>query len=286
MNSLREKITQRGTADCPFQHYHMTKANSNKFFANIHWHPELEILYMRSGRIEIRAGKHTFPIQEGQIAFIASGELHAIRCLQQNSTYDAFVYSLNLLTLPESHFFQRELILPLQLGSLRFPTVLTPEDTGYSTVTEALNEICNTNKNSQKYKHTVFYSMIKLYLSLADQLIATGENHLQRSNATVKACLKYMNDNHTHRLTLQQLAQHVHLHPNYLCALFKDYTGQTVFQHLTQIRIEHAAQILRNSNTSISDVAAACGFENSSFFSRKFKQIIGVSPKEYSLHHK
>ena len=91
-----------------------------------------------------------------------------------------------------------------------------------------------------------------------------------------------MQDHLSEHLTLTDIADYVHLHPNYLCTLFKNYTGQTVFENLTQIRIHHAANLLRLEAIPISQVATECGFESVSFFTQKFKQLIGMTPKKYS----
>ena len=49
MDKYREKIALRGTVDCPFQHYLLKRERPNVTLTHSHWHPEYEILYMKSG---------------------------------------------------------------------------------------------------------------------------------------------------------------------------------------------------------------------------------------------
>lgn len=286
MDKFREKIITRGTADCPFQRYSLKRSNAGTIFSTIHWHPEAEILYMTQGAVEVRVDKTTFSLSARQIAFIPPGQIHDIQGILPNSSYNAFVFSLDLLSLPESHFFQKELISPIRSGNLRFPYVLLPSDTPYGNVSEALDRICSLRKDDPHYKRVIFTSMVQLFTAMMDYLVPASSLSLKKSNKILKTCLHYMNQHYANHLTLQEIADQVHLHPNYLCAMFKDYTGQTVFQHLTRIRIEKAAELLRSTDISVSETASACGFESLSFFTKKFKLIIGIAPKEYSLRHK
>ena len=55
---------------------------------------------------------------------------------------------------------------------------------------------------------------------------------------------------------------------------------------LTNIRVEKAAELLRSRDIAVSAAAAECGFESPGFFTRKFKEIMGVTPKRYSLQYR
>jgi two-component system response regulator YesN len=77
------------------------------------------------------------------------------------------------------------------------------------------------------------------------------------------------------------LAAHVHLHPNYLCALFKEHTGERIFDYLTRVRVDTAAAILRREDISVSRLAEQTGFPSESLFYQKFRQQMGMSPKAY-----
>jgi len=97
----------------------------------------------------------------------------------------------------------------------------------------------------------------------------------------VKLCMRYIHNNHKQKLSLQEIADHCHLHPNYLCAVFKQYTGQTVLAYLTKIRVETAATLLQERDLSMDAVAEYSGFQSQCQFFKKFKAIMGTTPKAY-----
>lgn len=285
MRSLREKTYTRGTADFPFQRYTFSDIAQGRILAEVHWHPEMEILQVTRGSIEARVGRQIIPICAGQVAFVSPGQLHSIRVTQAGSSYRAFVFSLDLLTLPETHFFQREVVAPVRSGAMCFPILLDREDKPYAQVWAALERMAREDKTDPSYKRTVFSAMVGVFTAMMDTL-TSGSEPMQSGSEAVKACLAHMSEHYAEHLSLRDIAGQVHLHPNYLCALFKDYTGKTVFAQLTGIRVEMAAELLRSRDISVSAAAAACGFESPGFFTRKFKEIMGVTPKQYSLQYR
>ena len=285
MDKLREKITMRGTADFPFAQYYQTCVTPNVILTKAHWHPDYEILYVKSGTVELKVDKQTHLIFPGDVAFIQPGRIHSIKGTKPNSCYYAFVFSLELLTLPQSHFFQKEIIEPIKTGTHQFPNTLSTIDSAHTFVSNALDQLILCSKSAPNRKHIVFSSIMQIFLHMSAHLQPCCDlNH--HSNQTIKQALLYMTEHYSEHITLQQISDHVHLHPNYLCALFKDYTGQTAFQHLNRIRIEKAAELLKSQTMPISEAASRCGFESTGFFTRKFKEHMDLTPKEYSLKHR
>ena len=90
-----------------------------------------------------------------------------------------------------------------------------------------------------------------------------------------------MQEHQRQKVTLAELADLVHMSPNYFCSYFKKYTGISPFTQLNFIRVKSAESMLLKSNQPILQIAEACGFENVSFFIRKFKEIIGCTPSAY-----
>ncbi len=64
--------------------------------------------------------------------------------------------------------------------------------------------------------------------------------------------------------------------------IFKDLLGKTPFEYLIQTRIRHAAELLENSDQSVSDIAYECGFHDSNYFSMQFRKVTGLSPREFA----
>jgi AraC-like DNA-binding protein len=83
------------------------------------------------------------------------------------------------------------------------------------------------------------------------------------------------------RLTIPQIAAEVDLHPDYAATLFKKSFGTTIVNFITRHRIAHAQRLLLTTDDSIIGIAGDAGFESLSRFNRAFKQLTGLTPREY-----
>lgn len=100
-------------------------------------------------------------------------------------------------------------------------------------------------------------------------------------NPHVKAIKQYIFDNLTEELSLEKIANHVHLAPQYICTLFKKEVGTTIMQFILKSRIEHAKMAIIATTEPISKIAEGCGFDDYCYFSHVFKKITGVSARQY-----
>ena len=82
-------------------------------------------------------------------------------------------------------------------------------------------------------------------------------------------------------LTVQRIAEHMNLSPNYLSDLLRVHTGQNTQQHLHEKLIEKAKEKLSTTSASVSEIAYALGFEHAQSFSTLFKKKTKMSPLEF-----
>lgn len=82
-------------------------------------------------------------------------------------------------------------------------------------------------------------------------------------------------------LTLDQLAREAGMSRSYYSAMFKTFNGVTVWNYITNQRIDKARYLLEDTNQSIIEISGNCGFSNISNFNRAFKKITGKTPREY-----
>lgn len=71
------------------------------------------------------------------------------------------------------------------------------------------------------------------------------------------------------------------LSSSYLCTLFKNETGLTLNQYLTDFRIEKAKKLLTDPRYKIAEISAKVGYSDGNYFGKTFKKMVGVSPSEY-----
>ena len=82
-------------------------------------------------------------------------------------------------------------------------------------------------------------------------------------------------------LSLEQIADQVHLSANYVSTLFKKYCGMNISDYIIKVRMEHAADFLTSTNFKTYEIAEQIGYANSQYFSVLFKKYYGLTPKEY-----
>lgn len=97
----------------------------------------------------------------------------------------------------------------------------------------------------------------------------------------IREAIRYMEANYEKKLMLRDIAEHLHISPNYLCERFKKQVGQNISDYLTTLRMARAKQLLRDVNYRVSDIAWAVGFSDPKYFSSTFKKQVGMSPMEY-----
>lgn len=282
MEKGKRELLQRGSADFPFANYRFHFSKLRKV-TPVHWHPEQEILYVTEGALEVTVGKELVRVAQGQVCFVPPNAIHCVQLAQAPTRYHAFVFDYAVLHLPEQHFFQKEIIAPLKEGKRTLPGLLTGDTKEYAQIIPLLDILGLHTSPDCKYQS--FQALIQLFTILAPLVEDSDDRSGRMSNPTVKLCLDHLQTHYAEKITLEGLAQLVHLHPNYICKLFREYTGQTVFQHLLQLRIDNAAHLLLNEGYTAAQAAEACGFESLSFFSRKFKELMGISPQGYKKQH-
>ena len=102
-----------------------------------------------------------------------------------------------------------------------------------------------------------------------------------KGNEITKKAIRFISKNFSKNLTLDMVADHVHLNPAYFSTLFKQSTGSSFKEYLNMVRIEESKRLLANTDHSIIDIALATGFEDQSYFSKVFKKYTGLTPKQY-----
>ncbi len=103
-------------------------------------------------------------------------------------------------------------------------------------------------------------------------------NHYAQNQVTLKESIKYIQDNYTKNISLQEVADMANVSKYHFCSIFKEFTGHTFKEYHNRIRINKAIELLGTTDMSITEIAFLCGFNDSNYFSRKFHQITGKTP--------
>ncbi|HOK94833.1 MAG TPA: helix-turn-helix transcriptional regulator, partial [Anaerohalosphaeraceae bacterium] len=82
------------------------------------------------------------------------------------------------------------------------------------------------------------------------------------------------------------IAKSAHLSVSRLAHLFREQMGVTIVDYLTSIRIQHAKRLLLTSENNCTRICYEVGYNNQSYFTRVFKQLVGMTPREFRRQNK
>ena len=113
-----------------------------------------------------------------------------------------------------------------------------------------------------------------IYYHLTDSACDTEKPH-------VKKIKQYVMDNLSSSISLDDIANHVHLAPQYICTLFKANVGMTVTEFITDQRIDLAKRLIITGTAPLYEISEQCGFTDYNYFSHTFKKITGISAASF-----
>lgn len=147
--------------------------------------------------------------------------------------------------------------------------------------------------NEQFYADTTQSSFLlaALLLEIHNQLYATGtephsSNKTAASEQKADLCKKIKNYvfwNRTHRLHVSEIAEYLRYSEKHISSVFAEVTGTTLKTYIDEQQMEAAKELLANSPNTIREISFQLGYSDSHNFSRAFKRITGMTPKDYRI---
>ena len=100
------------------------------------------------------------------------------------------------------------------------------------------------------------------------------------SDVYVEYALDYIHGNYSD-ITVNEIANHIGIHRSYLTNIFKKKTGQSPQEYLLQYRMNRAKKMLEETDMAVQEIARRVGYDNPLTFSKMYKKVFGVSPRNY-----
>ncbi|WP_053372157.1 response regulator [Paenibacillus sp. FJAT-27812] len=110
---------------------------------------------------------------------------------------------------------------------------------------------------------------------------AASERDVDRNQSVADQIVKLIGERYHLPLTVEEIAKEVYLSPNYIRTIFKEKMGETILDYLTKIRMNRAADLLKDKSLKVREVAHNVGYENVSYFCSIFQKHRGSTPNEY-----
>lgn len=289
MNSkpLKENITH-GTAMFPF-HIYTHNDISGDFSAPYHWHKEIEILYIEKGEFSITINENTFISTPGELYFINSEDLHLISAISNEpSTHYAIIFNAELISFDFYDYCQSHYITPILNKTLQFPTTISDNDSALEELRNEFTYAVSCYDNEKLGWHlNIKSSLLKIVSILIENDLLLKEGSLPTNDYKItiaKNLINYINSNYTHKITINDLSKETNMNPQYFCRFFKSLFGKTAIEYINEYRIDKAAEMIQSKDIKIIEICFAVGFDNFSYFIKKFKQYKKCTPSKYKLY--
>lgn len=108
---------------------------------------------------------------------------------------------------------------------------------------------------------------------------------MQHPDQAVQRTIEYLNEHYDKPVTVQQLAQMANVSRKWYTVKFKEMTSQNPSEYITSLRMKRAKELLNLTKDSIHEIARKVGYDDEHYFSRRFKQKVGESPRMY-IHNR
>lgn len=283
MDTARREKRAHGTQDFPFQIYSAPQAQDSDLVP-YHWHPEIEIITVLEGQVGVTIADQQYAGRPGDVFFVSTGALHEIRGGPGN-LFRAFVFPMDFIQFRRGDLAQNELLAPLEENILRFPSFVGQEDAVAPVLGCELRQIMQACEvQPVGYQLLVKASLLRIVALLAGAgLLAQrpGRQADQYRVQLLRDLVEYLSAHCTERLRLADVAAQFNLSPKYFCTFFKENLGRTLMQHINLLRIERASRLLRETDLSVLEISLNVGFENFSYFIKRFRAVYGCTPTDY-----
>ena len=264
------ELKQHGTASFPFGLYRIDHTHP-KYEMSHHWHTEHEIIRVLSGHLDITLNNRPITASAGDLLYINGEVVHG--AVPRDCVYECIVYTPQFLSMPQSDFFDA------LTGHTLFINEYFPHDD------PALDALREDGEEARFAVVGGFYRMLgwlcghhayteSLSMQTAD---ARDEKNVQK----LKHVLSFIRGAYDRPISLDEMAAAADMSPQYFCTFFKQMTDKTPFAYVNAYRIERACRKLLGSDSSVTDIAYSCGFNDLSYFIKTFKAEKGMTPRAF-----
>lgn len=283
MDVRHREQKEHGTWSFPFQIYSAPDAKDSDLVP-YHWHPEAEIITVLRGEVDITIGNDRYTGQRGDVFMVNAGELHEIRGGPGN-LFRSFVFPLDFLQFRREDVTQSEWMGPLQSHDMNFALMAAHGTTAGDEAFAELGRIIDVyDRRPVGYQLLVKASLLRIVGLFAGAGLVYSSRRDARpeyQRQILRDIVEYLNENCTETLRLSDVAGRFGLTPQYFCTFFKEHLGRTLIQHINLLRVERASRILRETDLPVMEVGFQVGFENFSYFIKRFREVFGCTPTEY-----
>lgn len=248
-------------------HHGMSKRVAETGASWPHYHGLYEIYFLEEGNCTYIIDDKVYNVQSGDIVIIPDGVIHHTK--YDDINHSRILINCDMRYLPSS--VQSSIAAGYYLYRNPFITDEVKRVFGKIESEYKLSD-AHSDEIISCHTHSLFYILMRNADSCLD---------IDEGNKLIEQAVAYIRENFSSDITLSDLAKRFSVSPEHFSRMFKKETGLGFSKYLNSLRLQYAEQLLKTAaGRNITQVAESCGFEDSNYFSKKFKEAYGISPKK------
>lgn len=281
-NNYINSINLKSNSDFPYLVLNVINDSSfprNPGFQVMHWHEDLQFIYVLDGEIEVKTLEKNNFLKKGDGIFINQNVVHLVK-KNGKCHYNSFIFPKYFLEFyigsPAESYV--DCVVESNIETLLFKT----ENGNAKKILQLLYELSELEKRKDKfYSYEVLCKLSCVLLEICKRFSHCYENHSDIGEKRMRKFLNFIENNYSQNITLAELAKSANVSKSECLRSFKSTMQTTPYKYLTEYRLSKAASLLKNSDEPIGNIATLVGIEQSSHFGKLFKEKTGMSPREY-----
>ncbi len=262
----------------------MVWQRKEKYFSQSkHQHDCYEIMFIASGSGTCRINERVYPLLRGDFYVMNPDDVHSFR-IETGCEYYNIMFTRELFTAQEWADFN-EFPHFGEWFNLQTPHCVASsiQEHEIEIMENLMQRIENElRKKSLGYRLAAKSLFFELLLALMRWSSAAADMHSRTKELTAFSRVNNYINSHLHEpISNRTLAAIAAVSPNYFSEVFRKWTGTTLSNYVQHLRIEKARRMLEEKKLSIVDISNALGFYDSCHFSRIFRKVTQMSPREY-----
>ncbi len=280
-----------GNPAYPIAIYRVDSLEMNLELVHWHWHEELEIILVESGTARFYFDDSCYVLSGGDCILVNQNTMHRVKPYEDHDcVYYSVVFHPSIIFRPEDTLIREKYFDPVIAQTSFKYYILDPTRARVPHFISIVNKLIEVNE-TQNFGYEL---MTKSYLLDLWLIILSGlhkktltprisVNQNANDDERIKDALTYIANHYADPITLQDIADAIHVSKSECCRCFKRKLRITPFEYLIKYRVYSATHLIvcNINELSISEIAMKTGFNSSSYFNKMFRKYIGCTPSEF-----
>ena len=248
-----------------------------------HSHNGVEIYLTLSPLPDILLNDTVSAVPAGTLIIIPPFCVHQLYH-SSGTLYERYILSFNMQWLDTVFCGQTDFLSYMKQSAS--PLLLTPEQDVKTELIRGMTALLSFPKVTTPCALAKFFALLTRLNEIVENLCPAQmlTPPISPAQQRINEIIAYIHDHITENLTVEELAGHFFLHPDYLSRLFKKHTHTTVSHYITLQKIATAQSLLRDGQT-VTQVQTALGYSSYAYFFKSFQKNTGMSPSQYRTRY-